>query len=146
VWTGTAGCARASGRGGLPPLAHPLHDGIQQGAHRGEVAVRRGPGGVDVRVPVDVLPAQPIARVASELAEERPLGAAVALPKGVEGVDLGQQRGEAVEECVAVAPAQVMHRGEAAEDVAAVSTIWCGRQNDAPAFTISTVRSCPAHG
>jgi hypothetical protein len=91
---------------------------VQQGAHRREVAVRRGPGGVDVRVPVNVLPAQPIARVASELAEERPLGAAVALPKGVEGVDLGQQRGEAVEECVAVAPAQVVRRGEAAEDVA----------------------------
>ena len=101
----------------LPPLADPLHDGVQQCAHRGEVAVRRGAGGVDVRVPVDVLPAQPVAGVAGQLTEERPLGAAVAFAKGMQCIDLGEQRGEAVEESVTDAPAQVVRGGEAAEDV-----------------------------
>jgi hypothetical protein len=72
--------------GCIPALADPLHDGVQQCTHRAEVAVRRGPGGIDVRVAVDVLPAQPVAGVAGKLAEERPLGAAVAFAKGMQCV------------------------------------------------------------
>ena len=84
----------------LPPLRSPdpLDDGVEQRPHRREVAVGRRPGGVDVRVAVDVLPAQPVAGVAGELREERALGAAVALPEGMQRVDLGEQRRQAVEE------------------------------------------------
>ena len=44
-----------------------LDDRVEQRAHRREVAVGRRPGGIDVRVAVDVLPPQPVAGVAGEL-------------------------------------------------------------------------------
>ncbi len=111
------GCARAQGAVAYRRWRTRSTTGSSS-AHRGEVAVRRSVGGVDVRVPVDVLPSQPVAGVAGELAEERPLGAAVALAERVQCVDLGEQRREAVEEAVPVKPAQVVRGGEAAEDVA----------------------------
>jgi hypothetical protein len=78
--------------------------------------------------------------------QEGPLGAAVAFPKGVQGVDLGEERGEAVEEPRMVAAAQVVRGGEATEHVGGGVDDLVGRQNDAPALTMSTVRSCPAQG
>ena len=105
-----AGYRRCTGPDGLD-------DGLEQRTHRRQVAVGRRPCGVDVRVAVDVLPAQPVAGVAGELGEEGALGAAVAFAERVQRVDLGEQCGQAVEEGVAVAAAQVVRGGEAAEDV-----------------------------
>jgi uncharacterized hydantoinase/oxoprolinase family protein len=93
-----------------------------------------------------VLPAQAVTGVASELGQEGALRTPVAFAERVQRVDLGEQRAEAVEEAVAITAAEVVCLGEAPKTSAAVDSIWDGRQNDAPALTMSTVRSCPANG
>lgn len=54
---------------------------------------------------------------AGQLAQESALGAAVALPERVQGVDLRQQRGEAVDEAVSRTAAQVTGAGQPGEHV-----------------------------
>ena len=57
------------------------------------------------------------AGVAGELGQEGALCAPVAFPERVQRVDLGEQSGQAGEEPVAIASAEVVCLSEAAEDV-----------------------------
>jgi hypothetical protein len=66
---------------------------------------------------VDVLPVQSVAGVAGELGQEGALRAPVAFAERVQRVDLGEQSGQAGEEPVAIASAEVVCLGEAPEDV-----------------------------
>lgn len=95
-------------------------------------------------VGVHVDPVDRVAGVMGELGEGRPLGAAVALSEGVQGVNVGQELRDSADELLAVQVAQTVRRRQPAEH------IGCGcrqvrRQAEQRPFAIDTVRSSPAH-
>lgn len=75
--------------------------------------LRRG----DVHRGVHPRPMDRVPGVASELREEGALGAAVALPEWVQGVHIGQQHGEAVDESRSLESPEMTSPGELAEHV-----------------------------
>jgi hypothetical protein len=90
--------------------------------------LRRG----DVRRGVHPCPMDRVPSIAGELGEEDALGAAVALPEWVQGVHIGQQRGEAVNEGRSLETPEMTSPGELAEHVLGKEPRCCGRQNRSP--------------
>ncbi|MGA2929024.1 MAG: hypothetical protein ABSG43_24155, partial [Solirubrobacteraceae bacterium] len=73
-------------------------------------------------------PVDAVAGVGGELADERALGAAVAVPERVDAVDLGQVEGQALDERIAVEVAQKVLAWELGEDLAEVGRDVLGQR------------------
>ena len=74
---------------------------VEHFPERGQVAVVGGGAGGHVSVRVHAHPGDVMPGVVGELGEERPLGAAVALPERVQGVDVSEEPGQAGDERIA---------------------------------------------
>jgi hypothetical protein len=75
-----------------------LYKFTQESAKLGVVATEAGGRGSDVTIRVKTIPGNFVTRVASELAEERSLGSAVAFPEWVDRVYLTNVMGKPVGE------------------------------------------------
>ena len=86
----------------------------QDEAQLGVLAAVSGAGGLDVPSGAEMLPVDPVPGVDGELADERSLGATVALPERVGGVDLGEVVGQPVDQRLAGEAVEVLLAGSCA--------------------------------
>jgi hypothetical protein len=108
------------------------------------VAAARGLRGDDVDLRIHRGPADRVPGGAGKLGQERALGAPVALPERVQGVDVAEQIGQCGHERRPVQVAQVVvAAGELAEDVLGEADEVLRRQNRS-VLAIEAVRSSPA--
>jgi hypothetical protein len=88
----------------------PVGEVAEHLGQRREATLVGGRAGRDVAVGVHADPVDVVAGVVGELGEERPLGAAVALPERVQGVNVGEEFRGPADELLPVQAAQPVCR------------------------------------